>query len=194
MDCDESVYKILFTLFQLLIYLFSSVYLFMPRTSFEICVELFPSTLGDWIDICTMLWLGIILWVISPSSFFFSPLALYFSGCCTFKWFYFILTIFLPKWCSLSKLYDVNGKNTENSEMKKFCFLVSAWQWEKKVFMATMQLNNKTSPQTSFFIWDDKLITSIVGDMIPIINRAWFEKENNLIRLSKSIDCSYQDH
>ena len=58
--------------------------------------------------------------------------------------------------------------------LKKYCF-ISAWWVGEKVSHGNnaVKWQGNQALTLSIFLWKDKLITSIVGDMTSVIKRAW---------------------
>ena len=118
----------------------------MPRRSFEVCVELFfPHFLKMERYLFTNDWSG--------QSWF-----LYFPSLLVCLWLFiflgaaflndFIYTVF-QRCASLSKWYDINKKNIENSEPKKvlLCFSLTSG---RKFLMVIMLLNDKAIKPSHF--------------------------------------------
>lgn len=111
-----------------------------PRTSFEVCVTLSRSTLGDWRDICTsrrtaqsLFRRGSALLPVCPW------LAIFRGAACLND---FIYTIFLQCCWSLSKWNDENY--FENSEVKQLLLSIAAQLVGGKWFiMVIMLLDDK---------------------------------------------------
>lgn len=110
------------------------------RTSFEVCVTLSPSPLGDWGDICTTQRTAQSLFLRGSALLPVCPwLAIFLGATCLND---FIYTIFLQCCWSLSKWNDENY--FENSEVKQLLLSIAAQLVGGKWFiMVIMLLDDK---------------------------------------------------